>query len=153
VGSDELHYNLHILIRFEIESDIVLGNMTVEEMPDVWNDKYESYFGTRPKNDTEGCLQDVHWVRGAVGYFPTYSYGNLIGAQIWDCLTKDITNTTDQMERGDFSEILDWLSSKIYQQGMLLNPKDLVEQVTGKPMQVDSWNQYARQKFSAMYGV
>lgn len=153
VGSDELHYNLHILIRFEIESAIVTNQLAVEDMPDAWNEKYEKYLGVRPENDSVGCLQDVHWSRGSIGYFPTYSYGNLIGVQIWNKLQEDIPEVEDYIESGSYRPILDWLVERVYGYGRMMRPKDLVEHVVGEPMSAQPWLDYATAKFTDIYNL
>lgn len=134
IGSDELSYNLHIMARFELECEILEGKVPVRELPDAWNAKYRAYLGVEPRNDGEGCLQDVHWSRGSVGYFPTYSMGNLISWQVWEKLMGDIPNTEALMEKGDFAPILAWLTENIYSQGKRYRPTELVRKVTGKAM-------------------
>lgn len=139
IGSDELSYNLHILIRFEMECEILEGKVPIAEIPDAWNAKYWSYLGVMPKNDGEGCLQDVHWSRGSVGYFPTYSMGNLISWQVWEALLVDIPNADALVEDGNFVPILNWLTERIYSQGKRYRPDDLVQRVTGHAMSADAY--------------
>jgi len=153
VGADELTYNLHILVRFELEVEIVTGQLQVKDLPEAWNAKYESYLGIVPPTDTLGVLQDVHWSRGSVGYFSTYSMGNLIGLQIWERLNQDIPNTEDLMADGQFAPILDWLTEKIYRQGKRYTPKELVARVTGRTMEAEPWLRYAQAKYSDIYGL
>lgn len=151
VGSDELTYNLHILIRFELEVDIVTGKIQAADLPEAWNAKYTKYLGITPPNDGVGVLQDVHWTRGSIGYFPTYSMGNLIGAQVWATLKKDVPEVDDLMLRGEFGRILGWLQEKIYSQARRYRPQDLVKRVTGETMNAQHWLGYATGKFSAIY--
>jgi carboxypeptidase Taq len=151
VGSDELHYNLHILIRFELESDIISNRMEIKDIPEAWNAKYLEYFGVTPSNFAEGCLQDVHWSRGSVGYFPTYTYGNLIGVQIWNRLLQEVDDVEDLMETGNYRPILDWLVERVYGYGRLIRPKDLVERIAGEPLSAKPWIEYATRKFSEVY--
>ena len=153
VGADELTYNLHILVRFELESEIVTGQLQVRDLPEAWNEKYRSYLGFVPENDAAGCLQDVHWSRGSVGYFPTYSMGNLIGAQVWETLQRDVPDTDSRMEQGDFAPILGWLQERIYSQGRRYDPKELIRRVTGHTMRPDAWLRYANSKYRALYGL
>lgn len=134
VEADEVTYNLHVMIRFEIECDLLEGTMRVKDLPEVWNGKYQEYLGIRPNTDSEGCLQDVHWSMGSIGYFPTYSMGNLLSYQIWRTLQRDIPDTDTRMARGDFREIFDWLRLKVYRAGKKFTPKELVQHVTGKPL-------------------
>jgi carboxypeptidase Taq len=151
VEADELTYNLHVLVRFEIESEILKGQLAVKDMPEAWNAKYTEYLGITPKNDSEGCLQDVHWSMGSIGYFPTYSMGNLLSYQIWAALKKDIPNADDLIGSGDFAPILGWLQEKVYRQGRKQKPKDLVLQVTGKPMGAEDYLAGLQAKYSEIY--
>jgi carboxypeptidase Taq len=153
VGADELTYNLHILIRFELEVEILTGAINIADLPEAWNHKYETYLGIRPPSDALGCLQDVHWSRGSIGYFPTYSMGNLIGAQIWEKLCQDLGDPEPLVASGNFAPILGWLSERIYQPGQSFTPKDLVTQVTGKPMQPDAWLRYAKTRYQKVYDL
>lgn len=151
VGADELTYNLHILVRFELESEIVTDKLQVNHLPEAWNEKYRQYLGIVPENDGAGCLQDVHWSRGSIGYFPTYSMGNLVGAQVWEALQKDVPDTDGLMEKGDFAPILSWLQERIYSQGRRHRPNDLIRRVTGDDVKPDAWLRYAQRKYREMY--
>jgi len=151
VGADELTYNLHILVRFELECEILTGQMRVRDLPEAWNAKYTEYLGITPPTDAEGCLQDVHWSRGSIGYFPTYAMGNLIGGQIWAVLTKEISDVDGKMARGEFREILGWLQDRIYSQGQRYPAKELVRRVTGREMEAGDWLDYAQAKYRAIY--
>ena len=135
VGADEVSYNLHILIRFELECEILTGQTSLKDLPEAWNAKYTEYLGITPPTDALGCLQDVHWTRGMVGYFPTYTMGNLISYQLWACLVKDIPDPDALMAKGDFAPILDWLRAKIYHQGRLYTPRELITRASGRPME------------------
>lgn len=153
VEADEVTYNLHVLVRFEIECDVLTKKLAVKDMPEAWNAKYEQYLGIRPKNDAEGCLQDVHWSMGSVGYFPTYSMGNLLSYQIWNALRKDLGDTDALIEKGDFAAIRGWLTEKIYSQGRRHTPKDLVLQVTGKPIGAEDYVTGLQAKYRDIYGL
>ncbi len=153
VGADELTYNLHILVRFELEVALLTKQIEINDLPEAWNQKYADYLGIRPSTDTDGCLQDVHWTRGSIGYFPTYSMGNLIGAQIWKCLQRDLVDTDSLVAAGDFGPILGWLKENIYQHGKRFSPTELVTRVTGRPMEATDWLQYATTKYRALYGL
>lgn len=152
VGADELTYNLHILVRFELEVELVTQTLDIKDLPEAWNAKYEAYLGIRPATDTEGCLQDVHWSKGSVGYFPTYAIGNLIGAQMWELLTHEIPDYEAQIERGDFTQILGWLQTEVYQKGRRFPPHVLVKEVTGSTLRAEPWLKYADAKYRALYG-
>jgi carboxypeptidase Taq len=153
VGADELTYNLHILVRFELETEVLTGAVAVKDLPQAWNAKYQEYLGITPTSDGVGVLQDVHWSRGYCGYFPTYTMGNLISGMVWSRLLQDIPDAEEQFSRGEFRAVLTWLQERIYRQGRRHKPKDLVKMVTGKAMAADDWVAYARKKFSAVYGL
>ncbi len=153
VGADELTYNLHILVRFELECEILTGAVEVKDLPAAWNAKYSDYLGITPRNEGEGCLQDVHWSRGSVGYFSTYAMGNLIGGQIWAVLNRDIGDVEGLMRAGNFKPILSWLQEKIYSQGQRFAPRDLVRRITGGEMEATPWLAYANGKYRAIYGL
>ncbi|MDR3689048.1 MAG: carboxypeptidase M32 [Fimbriimonas sp.] len=151
VGADELTYNLHILVRFELEVEILTGQIQVKNLPDAWNAKYSAYLGITPPTDTLGCLQDVHWSRGSAGYFPTYTMGNLIGGQIWATLRNDLGDTDELMAKGEFGAILEWLSDKVYSKAQTRKPKELIADITGRPMEAADWLSYASAKFKEIY--
>lgn len=151
VGADELTYNLHILVRFELEVAIVEGSLDVGDLPQAWNEKYETYLGINPPTNTLGVLQDVHWTRGSVGYFPTYTFGNLLSGQLWAHLVKDFPSLDEDFERGQFEHILQWLTEKIYSKGRSIPPKALMQSVTGKSLGAGDWLDYAQRKFSEIY--
>jgi carboxypeptidase Taq len=153
VEADELTYNLHIMVRFEIEKDMLSGKLAVKDLPDAWNSRYEEYLGITPNNDADGCLQDVHWSMGSIGYFPTYTYGNLLSYQFWACLQHDIPDAYDSIARGEFEAIHEWLKDKIYSKGSLYRPKDLIERVSGKPMEADDYLKGVDKKFRAIYSI
>jgi carboxypeptidase Taq len=153
VGADELTYNLHIIARFELEVEIVTGKLAIRDLPEAWNEKYRAYLGIVPESDSVGCLQDVHWTRGSVGYFPTYAIGNLIGAQIWERMQAEVGDTEGLMARGEFAPILDWLRQRVYSLASRYEPKELVRRVTGGETRPDAWIRYARAKYRGLYGL
>jgi carboxypeptidase Taq len=153
VEADELTYNLHVLVRFEIERAVLSNKISVSDIPEVWNSKYAQYLGVTPRSDSEGCLQDVHWSGGMIGYFPTYSMGNLLSYQIWKALQKDIPNTDELMEKGEFQPILGWLQAKLYSKGRSMPPKQVVIEVTGKPMDPSDYLEGLKNKYSALYSL
>ncbi len=153
VEADELTYNLHVLVRFEIECEVLTGALAIKDMPDAWNAKYESYLGVTPETDSVGCLQDVHWSMGSIGYFPTYSMGNLLSYQFWAKLQSEIPNALHLISSGDFVPILSWLQTNIYSKGKSLPPKQLVQQVTGKAMAADDYVAGLNAKYSALYNL
>ncbi|MFZ4507581.1 MAG: carboxypeptidase M32 [Fimbriimonas sp.] len=153
VEADELTYNLHVLVRFEIECDVLTGKLAVRDLPDAWNAKYEQYLGLTPPTDSVGCLQDVHWSMGSIGYFPTYSMGNLLSYQFWNTLKLDIPDAEDQIAKGEFGAILGWLQAKIYSQGRKLSPRVLVKEVTGKGIDPSDYLAGLDKKYRTLYGI
>ena len=151
VGADELTYNLHILIRYEMEVAIVTNKVTAKDLPEAWNAKYTEYLGITPTDSGVGVLQDVHWTRASIGYFPTYSMGNLIGAQVWEALGRAIPERCDLIAKGNFGPVLEWLQDNIYSKARRYDAKDLITQVTGEPMDPTYWLNYATGKFSGIY--
>lgn len=153
VEADEVTYNLHIIVRFELEIELLNNRLAVKDIPEAWNEKYRAYLGVVPSTDTEGCLQDVHWSGGSIGYFPTYSIGTVLSYQIWNSLQKDLPDVDAQMEAGNFESILGWLTEKIYSKGKSISPKDLIKQVTGEPLSPNYYLQGIRKKYSNLYGL
>lgn len=153
VEADEVTYNLHILIRFEIECALLTGELAMKDLPEAWNAKYAEYLGITPRNDAEGCLQDVHWSGGMIGYFPTYSMGNLLSYQIWHALQVDVPNTDGLLTAGDCGPILKWLQEKVYRMGRKVTPRELVLQVTGKPMGANDYLAGLTNKYRELYNL
>lgn len=153
VEADEVTYNLHIMLRFELEVALIRGDIAARDMAEAWKDKFETYMGFRPPNDKEGALQDVHWSGGMIGYFPTYSLGNLYGAMFYNQALEDLGDLDSMYRRGEFSPLLDWLRKKIHNQGCRYDAKKLVEHVTGKPLSPQPLIDYMEAKFSALYGL
>ena len=120
--ADELTYGLHIIIRYEIEKELINGRIKVNDLKELWNKKYKEYLGVEPKNDTEGILQDMHWSDGSFGYFPSYALGNLYGAQFLNTLIKEKPNMFNDLKEGNFTEINKWLKDKIHKNGALYTP-------------------------------
>jgi len=153
VEADEVTYNMHVLIRFELECDLLTRDLAVKDLPEAWNAKYQEYLGITPPTDSDGCLQDVHWSQGSIGYFPTYSMGNLLSYQIWNTLREDLGDTDSLMEKGDFKPILHWLQKHVYSQGRKYTPKDLVKRVTGKPIGAEDYLVGLEKKYREIYEI
>lgn len=151
VEADEVTYNLHVMIRFELECEILTGALAVRDLPEAWNAKVKDYLGLDVPADGKGCLQDVHWSGGAIGYFPTYTMGNLLSYQIWRTLQRDVPDTDELIAQRQFAPILGWLQEKVYSQGSKFPPKDLVLRVTGKPMAADDYAAGLRAKYTEIY--
>ena len=153
VEADEVTYNLHTLVRFEIESDVLTGKLAIKDLPDAWNAKYKEYLGITPKNDSEGVLQDVHWSFGGIGYFPTYTIGNLLSYQIWRALQRDLGDTDALIMNGEFAPILGWLTEKVYSHGCRYTPKELVLLATGKPLDANDYVDGLTAKYRDVYDL
>jgi carboxypeptidase Taq len=152
VEADEMTYDLHIILRFEIERDLFDGTISVNDLPKVWNQKMESYLGLTPPNDgKEGVLQDIHWSGGSFGYFPSYSLGNMAAAQLWYAMRSDLPNMDQQMSSGKFSDILQWLREHVHIHGRRFNRDELLKKATGKPLGTEDYIRYLREKYSALY--
>ncbi|HEY3244677.1 MAG TPA: carboxypeptidase M32 [Phycisphaerae bacterium] len=153
VEADEVTYNLHIILRFEMERDMISGKLEVKDVPAAWNTKMHELLGIRPPNDREGCLQDIHWSMGAFGYFPTYALGNLYAAQFYAAAERQIGDLPDRLRRGDFGALRDWLRTNIHRHGQRYRSGELVKVVTGAPLTIEPFMNYIRRKFSAVYGL
>lgn len=151
VESDEVTYNLHILIRFELEQELIHGNLPAKELPTAWNQKYTEYLGVTPTNDREGCLQDIHWSEGLFGYFPTYTLGNLFAAQLVETLRESIPDLDTSCSRGEFRPILEWLREKVHRHGQRYRSRELVERVTGKSPSQAPLLRHLGRKFDEFY--
>ena len=146
-GADEVTYNLHILLRFEIEHQLLNKDLTVAELPEAWNAKVKEYLDLTPANDAEGVLQDVHWSMYYMGYFPSYTLGNLYSAQIFTTAREQIGDTDAMFARGEFAPLRDWLGENVYRHGMRYQAADLVEHITGRPPSSEAFLTYLDQKY------
>ncbi|MEZ3116245.1 carboxypeptidase M32 [Halobaculum sp. MBLA0147] len=153
VEADELTYHLHIVVRFEIERDLIRGDLDVEDVPEVWNDKYEEYLGIRPETDAEGCLQDIHWSHGNFGYFPTYSLGSVMATQLFDAAEDDLGELTDDIRAGEFEALHEWLRENVHEHGARYETNELVRQATGEDFSADAFVDYVQSKYGALYDL
>jgi carboxypeptidase Taq len=153
VEADEATYNLHIMLRLELEIAMLEGSIAVKYLPDVWNEKMKSYLGIIPPNDAKGVLQDIHWAGGMLGYFPTYALGNLISAQLLEKLKTLNPELDAQLRQGDFSSLLSWLRVKIHQYGRKYEPQELVQRVTQSKIDSVPYIRYLNSKYSEIYGL
>lgn len=153
VNADEATYNMHIMLRLELEIGMVEGKIAVKDLPEIWNAKMQEYLGITPPDDAKGVLQDIHWSGGAIGYFSTYALGNLVSAQLWEKINKDIRNLDDQIRKGNFSELLAWLRRNIHQHGQKYEPQELVERVTGSKITPEPYVRYLTKKYGEIYGL
>ena len=153
VEADEVTYNLHVLLRFELENEMLEGTLPVKDLPEAWNARFKSYLGIDVPSDREGCLQDIHWSWPEFATFPGYTIGNLIGAQLMDKIRADIPDLDEQVGRGEFAVLLRWLRTNVHRHGRKFTPNELVERATGKPLTPGPWIAYVRKKFGALYGL
>jgi carboxypeptidase Taq len=153
VDSDEVTYNLHIFIRYELEKALFDGSLPVEDLPGAWNDLYEKYLGIRPRNDSEGVLQDVHWSGGAFGYFPSYTLGNIMSAQLWDSLNQTHPGIEDEIANGQYGTILNWLRCNIHAHGRRYTTQELVRVATGQTLSEKPLLNYLKTKYFGFYGI
>lgn len=153
VESDEATYNLHIMLRLELEIALMNGSLAVKDLPEAWNSRMEEYLGIVPPNDTYGVLQDVHWSSGMIGYFSTYALGNLISLQLWERINADIPDLTDQIRRGEFAALLNWLRDHIHRHGAKFEPQELVQRVTGSKIDPNPYMRYLQTKYGEIYGL
>lgn len=153
IYADEVTYNLHIVLRFEIEESLLKGEVEVKDLPELWNTNMQEYLGILPKNDAEGVLQDVHWSLGYFGYFPTYMLGNLYAAQLFAAIKQEITNLEDEIAKGNLKILLEWLRAKIHRFGLVREAPELLREVTGEGPTPKPWLEYIKEKFNKIYHV
>ena len=154
VEADEVTYNLHILLRFEMEVDLLSGSLSVADAPAAWNAKMEQYFGLTPPDDAQGILQDVHWSGGMIGYFPTYTLGNVLSVQLYNKADADLGGqVAAQIASGDFAPLLGWLHENVHQWGRKYLPNELVQKIVGGPLDPAPYLQYLKTKFGEVYGI
>jgi carboxypeptidase Taq len=154
VEADEATYNLHVILRFELEQAMLNGDFPLERLPEEWNSRFYDYLGIDVPNDTEGVLQDVHWSGGSIGYFPTYALGNLISAQLWEKITADVPDLYDSFEAGEFGPLRDWLREHLHRHGRKFTPGEMLERIVGAPeIDPEPYVRYLRGKLAAIYGI
>ena len=151
IEADELTYALHIMIRYEIEKGLFNGDLQVEDLPEIWNAKYEEYLGVRPETNAEGILQDVHWAGASFGYFPSYALGYMYASQFKAAMLKDIPNFDELFEKGDLSPIKDWLTQNVHQYGALKKPLEILKDTTGEGLNGNYLADYLEQKYTEIY--
>jgi carboxypeptidase Taq len=150
--ADEVTYSFHIIIRFELERDLFEDKITVNELPEVWNQKYQQYLDIKIKNDAEGVMQDTHWASGLFGYFPSYALGNIYSGLIATALTKDLPNWRGLLVEGNLDNINEWLKINIHRQGDLCDPQELIKKATGQTLDSEPYIKYLNKKYGNLYG-
>lgn len=152
IEADEVTYNLHVIIRFQIEKNLFADKISVSELPETWNQKYKEYLGVNVENDSEGVMQDTHWASGLYGYFPTYALGNIYSGQMLVALALDIPEWRSQLAQGNLEGIRMWLAQTVHSNGDLYDPADLMKKITGKELDAEPYLKYLSEKYSRLYG-
>lgn len=153
VEADEVTYSLHIMLRFELEQELLTGEVKVHDLPEAWNARMQSYLGVTPPTDAQGVLQDVHWSGGLYGYFPTYALGNLISLQLWEKALAEHPDLPDLVAKGDLATLREWLRVNVHQHGRKYMPQELIKRVTGEGIQSRSFVRYLQAKFGEIYDL
>jgi carboxypeptidase Taq len=153
VEADELTYHLHVLLRFELERAMLRGDLSVKDLPAAWNDRMKRYLGKTPPNDADGCLQDIHWSLGALAYFPTYTLGTILSAQLYDAAARDLGDIGQQIGAGNYDPLLDWLRENVHRHGRAKSAATITAEATRHPLSAEPWLAYAKAKYSALYDL
>jgi carboxypeptidase Taq len=146
--ADEATYGLHIILRFELEQELLAGTLSVRDLPEAWNARMKHYLGVDVPDDARGVLQDMHWSVGLFGYFPTYQLGNVISVQIWEVARRDLGDLDGQFARGEFGGLREWLREHVYRHGSIYPPRELLQRVTGSALDPEPYLQYLQTKFA-----
>jgi carboxypeptidase Taq len=153
VEADEVTYNLHIMIRFELEQQLITGKLKPADVPAAWNAEYKRSLGITPPDDAQGCLQDIHWSGGMLGYFPTYALGNMYAAQLYTTARKSLGDLDAQLAKGEFLPLREWLREHVHRLGRQYLPGQLIERITGKPLSHQPLVDHLKAKFEPLYGL
>ena len=153
VEADEVSYNLHVLVRFELELALLQGDLAVADLPGAWNELYGEYLGLAPASDADGCLQDIHWAAGLIGYFPTYALGNLMSAQLAAAARRAEPHLDEALSAGDFAPLLAWLRVNVHRHGCRYRPEELLAQATGSGLSAGPYMTYLREKYGELYSL
>ena len=153
VEADEVTYNLHVILRFELEQELLAGRIALADLPEAWNARMDEYLGIEVPDDADGVLQDVHWSGGIFGYFPTYALGNVMSVQIWEAVRRDLADIDDQIEAGDFASLREWLRERLHRHGRKFTPQETLERCAGSRIDPEPYLGYLRTKVADVYGV
>jgi carboxypeptidase Taq len=153
VEADEVTYNLHIVLRYELELELIRGNLQAADLEAAWNEKTKQLLGLEVKSVTQGVLQDIHWAYGEFGYFPTYALGNLYAASLWNAMNRDITGLDESIRHGELSPVKNWLREKVHREGFRQDAEALVTRVTGAGLRDDDFISYLKEKYGSLYGI
>jgi carboxypeptidase Taq len=152
--ADEVTYNLHVMIRFDLELALLEGNLAIRDLPEAWNERYETDLGIRPHDNSDGVLQDVHWFAGTIGgSFQGYTIGNILGAQFYEAALNNSPSIPEQITEGKFDLLHGWMRDNIYQHGSKFTAPELVSRVTGGPINIDPYIRYLKSKYREIYNL
>ncbi|MCJ7614573.1 carboxypeptidase M32, partial [Candidatus Bathyarchaeota archaeon] len=152
VEAEEVTYGLHVIIRFNIERDLFADKITIDELPQVWNESYLNYMGVTIEDDSEGVMQDTHWASGSYGYFPSYALGNIYSGQLLACMEQENPDWRTQISNGEFGNVKQWLIKNVHSHGNLYTPPDLIKLIAGTQLSVSPYLSYLQKKYSRIYG-
>ena len=153
MAADEVTYALHIIIRFEIERDLFAEKVEIKELPEIWNEKYKEYLGVDVPSDTLGLMQDLHWYSQYWGYFFGYALGDIMNAQITMALTQDRPDWKKSLEEGSLTSVNEWIITNVHEKGAMFDSLDMIKEITNKPLKVEYFIQYLREKYSKLYQI
>jgi carboxypeptidase Taq len=153
VEADEVTYNLHIMLRFELEQALLEGALPVADLPEAWRGKMQAYLGVSPPTDADGVLQDIHWSQGSIGYFPTYTLGNVIAVQLYEAARRDHPAIPEEVGRGQFATLLGWMRRHVHRHGRKFLPREILQRATGSALTVEPYLAYLQRKFGEIYGL
>ncbi len=153
VEADEATYNMHIILRFELEQALISGDLKPADVPAAWNEKFSQFFGLTPPTHAQGCLQDIHWSMGGIGYFPTYTLGNLYAAQFMEQALRDLPDLDGDFHNGRFQGMKGWLNEKIHRAGQRYRAGELCQRVTGRPLSHQPLMTYLQGKYEPLYAL
>ncbi|MCK5451767.1 MAG: carboxypeptidase M32, partial [Candidatus Omnitrophica bacterium] len=153
IEADEVTYNMHIIIRYQIELALFNNDLEVVDLPEIWNQKYKEYLGLKIDNDTEGIMQDTHWASGYYGYFPSYAIGNIYSGQILQALKNNLNNYKNKISLGKIKAINQWLKQNVQSYGSLYDPNELIEKISGEKINAQPYLDYLNDKYQKLYNI
>jgi carboxypeptidase Taq len=153
VEADEVTYALHVVLRFELEQQLIDGTLAIKDLPEAWNSRFEEFFGIEVKDDADGVLQDVHWSAGLIGYFPTYALGNLIAGQLWERVRAEVPDLNERIAAGELAPLREWLGEHIHRHGSKFTTAELLDREAGGPISVQPFMDYVKHKLGEVYGL
>ena len=153
VEADETTYSLHVILRFELEQEMVNGRIDLADLPEAWNERMREYLGVEVPDDAQGVLQDIHWSGATFGYFPTYALGTVMSVQIWEAARTAIGDLEEQIEAGDFGALREWLRDNLHRHGSKFTPKETLARVAGGPIDPEPYLRYLKAKLGDVYGM